>query len=274
MRYIEKGAERMGWFFRKYTGLSACVICGRGRIREQNQDNYYFNGLYREKASGQTEQNFLARIRPPAMFAVADGMGGEQYGDEASLTAVKALRDMDPDRLFSGLDAAIEECNANVCALREQRGGAICGTTFAGVLFLDSRAVIANAGDSRVYLLHRHKLRLLTRDDTKVQMFLDAKLLTRQEADTHPDRHVLTQYLGISPADGGIRPHIREVRPHPGDIFLLCSDGLHAMVDDSRILSVLDASGGIEQKAEALFAAAMDAGGRDNISILLIESEA
>ena len=64
--------------------------------------------------------------------------------------------------------------------------------------FLDSRAVIANAGDSRVYLLHRHKLRLLTRDDTKVQMFLDAKLLTRQEADTHPDRHVLTQYLGIS----------------------------------------------------------------------------
>ena len=264
----------MEWLFPTFAYLSACVICDRGKFRDHNQDNYYLSGLYRGKVSEPnraevTGEKRVLHAKLPALLAVADGMGGEQYGEEASFTVVEALRDAGKEQSKASLMETLEECNRRVCALRESRGGVMCGTTFAGVCLRCDRALIVNVGDSRIYLFRKSKLKLLTHDDTRVQMFLDAGLLDQQEASVHPDRNVLMQYLGLFPNEGRIKPHFKELRLRKGDLFLLCSDGLHSMIENSRIEELLAASTSIEEKADALFYAAMDAGGKDNITIIL-----
>lgn len=221
----------------------------------------------------------------PPVFAVADGMGGHSFGDRASATAVLALREefdpgqaTDPDHVF----AAIRRANAAVRELTAWAAGGttIAGTTLAGLAAVvehpgaDPRWMVFNLGDSRVYRwgdadgLHR-----ISVDHSLVQELLDAGQIDEVGARQHPDRNVITRALGVADdvhAEAWLLPATSP------QTFLICSDGLTKELDDQRIaelLMPLDADEAPDAVVDRLLAAALAAGGADNISVVLVRSE-
>jgi protein phosphatase len=132
---------------------------------------------------------------------------------------------------------------------------------------LASDLFVIHVGDSRAYLLRNGQLRQLTRDQTVVQSLLDAGVLTHQEAATHKMRHVLTQALGQHA--GNLKIEVRRLKLEDGDCLLLCTDGLTEMVPDHEISAVLTNSGKAEQHCRVLLDKALDAGGKDNITVVV-----
>ncbi len=229
------------------------------------------------------EDSLLAE---PPVFAVADGMGGHSFGDRASATAVHALREefdpgrtTDPDEVF----AAIQRANAAVRDLTARaEGGAplIAGTTLAGVAAVvehpgaEPRWMVFNLGDSRVYRwgdpdgLHR-----ISVDHSLVQELMDAGLIDEDGARRHPERNVITRALG---AADDVHAEAWLLPATPSQTFLICSDGLTKELDDLRIAELLLPLGPDESPdavVDRLLAAALAAGGADNISVVLVRGE-
>ena len=243
--------------------------CGRGAVRRENQDNLIFCGRWRNTPD---DVLFTASARAQeGLFAVCDGMGGEQFGAEASLLAARALAGVAAEEFARNSGRLLEQGNGALCALMEQRQARI-GTTFAGLWVCGGRAGAVNLGDSRVYRLRAGTLERLSRDHTHVQRLLDMGALTPQQAAMHPGRHRLTQHLGIFPEELVIQPQDTGPFPLlPGDRFLLCSDGLTDMLGEPEIAALLAQSAGLAQAADGLYRGAMARGGRDNITVLLVE---
>lgn len=243
--------------------------CGRGAVRRENQDNLIFCGRWRNTPD---DVLFTASARAQeGLFAVCDGMGGEQFGAEASLLAARALAGVAAEEFARSSGLLLEQVNGALCALMEQRQARI-GTTFAGLWVCGGRAGAVNLGDSRVYRLRAGTLERLSRDHTHVQRLLDMGALTPQQVAMHPGRHRLTQHLGIFPEELVIQP--QDTGPFsllPGDRFLLCSDGLTDMLGEPEIAALLAQSAGLAQAADGLYRGAMARGGRDNITVLLVE---
>lgn len=253
--------------------LSYCVICDPGRVRDDNQDNVYCNGEFRRDIQERLAFRRSGVTRNSGLFAVADGMGGEAHGAQAALETVRALDTVD---LAGGAEAVTDHLLARndvICDLISSGDGRRMGATFAGLLIHNGMAHVINVGDSRVYLCRSSALEQLSCDHTAIRPMIDMGILTPEAARTHPDRHRLSQHLGIFPDEMVIEPHTVSGMPQVGDIFLLCSDGLTDMVDDTGIGAILRGQGTLPEKAEALFAAALRGGGKDNISVLLVEIE-
>lgn len=227
-----------------------------GRVRRRNED-----AVAVDEARG--------------IAVLADGMGGLADGHLASREAVDvvfaALRD---ERRPSGGDAlteALEEANRRVLALAQRRGSGPMGTTLVVLrVAADGSAALAHVGDSRAYLWRRGTLSPLTRDHSLVQEMCDQGLMSAEAARHAPERNVLTQALGI---EAPLEFAVTALRAEPGDLVLLCSDGLWDMLDDARIAALLAACGpgrrGLTDAADALIAAANAAGGHDNVSVVL-----
>jgi PPM family protein phosphatase len=223
-----------------------------GRQRQGNEDNYY--------------------VRAP-LFVVADGMGGAQAGEVASEMAVRAfeggLPDGDPrERLVE----VVERANATIherSRADTQRAG--MGTTLTAAYVADDAVVVAHVGDSRCYLLRGGDLVRLTRDHSLVGELVARGKLTEEQAEAHPQRSVITRALGPE-------PHVQvdlDVYPaRPGDLFLVCSDGLTSMVHEAQLTRLLQDGGSLDQVGRRLIAAANEAGGRDNITVILFRLEA
>lgn len=250
--------------------LTSSVVCGPGKIRETNQDNFYLNGPY---------NGSIGEMRPIAIqgeevregfFAVADGMGGEEHGELASLIAVSSLDQLDRSRGLDGVVEYIQARNSDVCGLIRQNGGARSGSTFVGVNLRDGRAELANIGDSRAYLLRGGELAQLSVDHTSVRAMVDMGVISPDSARKHPGRHQLTQHLGIFPEEMLIQPYTAAIELMEDDLLLLCSDGLYDMLEDGAIRDILCADRPLCDLAAALYDAAMDAGGRDNTTVMLI----
>lgn len=206
------------------------------------------------------------------LFAVADGMGGHNAGEVASSMAVALIRDyMEAGRKGTPgselLRKSVEEANAKI---HEKASTAAelqdMGTTLSILYFSDAGALIGNVGDSRVYLFRDGRLERLTRDDSLVAKLIDEGVISEAEARSHPRRNVILKAVGITPeidfeVDG------REVEP--GDLFLLATDGLTSLVEDSEIEAVLADGDDIRKKAKRLLKRALDSGGTDNISIII-----
>ena len=205
-----------------------------------------------------------------AVLAVCDGMGGESHGELASLETARTLR-LCAARGSVDMEDVTAQANEKVCELITMYGGSRSGTTLAGLVMDQSRVRITNIGDSRAYLCRNGALRTLSRDDTVIQQMLDMGIITPEQAKTHSARHRITQHIGIFPEEMIIEPHTTEEVPRPGDLYLLCSDGLTDMVGDSMIGQILGARGSYVKKAEALFKTAMYNGGRDNCTVLIAE---
>jgi serine/threonine protein phosphatase PrpC len=229
------------------------------------------------------EDSLLAE---PPVFAVADGMGGHSFGDRASATAVLALHEefdpgqaTDPDHVF----AAIRRANSAVRELTAWAAGGsqlIAGTTLAGVAAVvehpdaEPRWMVFNLGDSRVYRWGGpHDLERVSVDHSLVQELMDAGLIDEDGARRHPDRNVITRALGASDealAEAWLLPATH------AQTFLICSDGLTKELDDVRIAELLvpvEPAEGPDAAVDRLLAAALSAGGADNISVVLVRAE-
>ena len=221
------------------------------------------------------------------LFAVADGMGGHAAGEVASETAILQIENFvqkvhrDPDKevplepkdgLTSDelvLHTAVIIANKRVCSLAEENktyGG--MGTTLALIYFTEGKAHVAHVGDSRVYLFRENELTRLTRDHSWVNEQVERNLISEEEAHDHRWRNVITRALGSRDT---IEAEISSMDPVPGDVYLVCSDGLTSMIDDDAIVQCLRSNNGdLDRTCAELVRLANEAGGLDNISVVLV----
>jgi protein phosphatase len=216
------------------------------------------------------EDSLLARS---PLFVVADGMGGAQAGEVASQIAVDSFRDglADDSTPESGLASLAIAANSRIHELSHSNAEhAGMGTTLTAVYVGDREVAIAHVGDSRAYCLRDGELLRLTDDHSLVDELMRQGRLTPEEAVEHPQRSVITRALG---PEGTVEVDTRSFTARAGDVYLLCSDGLTTMLSEEQIAEVLRTHPRLADAGEALIAAANDAGGRDNITVVLLRLE-
>jgi PPM family protein phosphatase len=213
-----------------------------------------------------------AFVCEPPLFAIADGMGGAQAGELASRLAAAAVGRAEaegrPGR--EHVVALIEDANRSIyerAAGDDSVSG--MGTTMTVALVEDDRVWIGHVGDSRAYLVRGGELEQVTEDHSLVAELVRSGRLTPDEADSHPHRSVITRALGT---DADVAVDVLELPTRPGDVFVLCSDGLSTMVDDDTILRLVEQHrDDLDTAARVLVDRANDAGGEDNITVVLFE---
>jgi serine/threonine protein phosphatase PrpC len=222
-----------------------------GRKRRHNEDSY---------------------VLQPPLFAVADGMGGAKAGEVASGLAAAAVQESgnDGESGEARVAALIEEANRRVFRrASEDRDASGMGTTMTVALVEDDSVAIGHVGDSRAYLIRAGRLEQLTDDHSLVAELVRSGKLTPEEAESHPQRSVITRALGT---EADVDVDTFSVEATPGDLFLLCSDGLTTMVDDETILAAVEGNRpDLKNAAKALVNAANRGGGEDNITVVFFE---
>ena len=231
-----------------------------GRVRANNEDTIAFDASL-------------------GLVLLADGMGGYNGGEVASGMAIALLQasfgrwlahagpHANPKAVRRALQAGTDEANAAILEAgiaNVQLQG--MGTTLVLAAFGPQRAIIGHIGDSRCYRLRGDTLERLTRDHSLLQEQLDAGVITPEQALQSPHRNLVTRALGI---ERHVDLEMHEHGVMPGDLFLLCSDGLSEMVPDAQLFTILLQNIGLPEKATLLVATANDNGGRDNISVVL-----
>ena len=207
------------------------------------------------------------------LYVVADGMGGHRGGEVASAEAVAAMLAVFDRRDRAGLVAAVRSANRTILEMTVTRpdlsgmGTTLCALAVANSASGDEVLAVANIGDSRVYRLAAGELVQVSDDHSLVADLMRAGELTAEEAARHPQRNILTRALGIE-ADPVIDSW--ELEPVLGDRYLLCSDGLFNELDDGRLAEVL-AAGSVQETADRLVDEAVENGGHDNVTVLVLE---
>jgi PPM family protein phosphatase len=238
-----------------------------GKVREHNEDTIAFDPEI-------------------GLLVLADGMGGYNAGEVASGMATtvivtemrQILADARPYEIDQKnhqeiaarlLREQVLKANSSIYqAAQSQPQYAGMGTTLVVCLFYDNRVLVAHLGDSRLYLMREGKFRQITRDHSLLQEQIDSGIITAEQAKKAAHKNLVTKALGIDPT---VEPEIHEYPTKPGDIYLLCSDGLCDMVDDEDIGLTLQALGGnLKLAAQQLVQMANDNGGRDNVSVILV----
>ena len=229
-----------------------------GQLRDTNQDYFY------------TSENPVGNL--PNLFIVADGMGGHNAGDYASRYTVEQIvsvvgqsKETDPAKIIR---EGIEQANTMLLARANEditRKG--MGTTVVVLAVCDNRLVVANVGDSRLYIVN-DGIRQITRDHSYVQEMVRMGEIDAEMAKDHPDKNIITRAIGVG-EEVAIDFFEEEVRH--GDFVLMCSDGLTNMVEDDSIRNIIKGQRDIAEKAEKLVETANRNGGKDNITVVVIE---
>jgi PPM family protein phosphatase len=213
---------------------------------------------------------------------LADGMGGYNAGEVASQMAVSLIHaDLGnwlgrhtpgaqvPD-IRRALEACVSKANRAIHgAAQANPAYAGMGTTLVAGVFQGARLVLGHVGDSRCYRWRHGQLTQITRDHSLLQEQLDAGLISAAEAAHSPNRNLVTRAMGV---EGSVAPEIRDFTVSPGDIYLMCSDGLSDLVDDRDIAGVLAAGAPLADSAGQLVRQAIAQGGHDNVTVLLIQA--
>lgn len=235
----------------------ACV-CHRGLVRKNNQDN-----LVWERQCLPMENDGLGGpvvcerpLDSGVLFGVFDGMGGEPRGDAAAYIAADTAARWQADGTAEDMAELCREANRKICEFADRNGLTACGTTATLLLLEGRRAAGCNLGDSKILLWRNGRLTQLSEDHV-LPLFSGGK-------------PPLLQYLGIPETEMAVEPAEIEELLQAGDVYVICSDGLTDMVSADRIAEVLRSPGGVKEKAEALLDEALAAGGRDNITLILI----
>jgi serine/threonine protein phosphatase PrpC len=223
-------------------------------------------------AGRKRRQNEDAYVLEPPLFAVADGMGGARAGEIASGLAAAALQESDGNGASgeARVAALIEEANRRVFRrAAEDREVSGMGTTMTVALVEEGRVTIGHVGDSRAYLIRDGQLEQLTDDHSLVAELVRSGKLTPEEAETHPQRAVITRAVGTEP---DVDVDTFSVQGVAGDLFMICSDGLTDMVDEATILDAVEQNRrDLPAAAKALVNAANRVGGEDNITVVFFE---
>ncbi len=245
------------------TGIEVSVQSDIGCLRQNNEDSF---GYWEPE----DDQQFLRKGR---LAVVADGMGGYEGGQEASRLAVETLmavyRDFGGDdpqaALIEALQAAHEQIRQYSFSHPELRG---MGTTCTAAAIVQDALYYVHVGDTRLYLIRDGQITRVTRDHSYVGRLVESGMISREEAETHPQRNILTAALGTNPdliMDSPGRPE--PLRPE--DVLLICSDGLWGQVRDSEILDAVE-NKSAEQAGRKLIELARERGGPDNITVEIL----
>jgi protein phosphatase len=231
------------------------------------------NTTWRTDTGRQRRDNEDSAFARAPLFVIADGMGGAQAGEVASKLAVEAFEgelpeEGSPEERLAGCAQAANRRIYEVSHSEHERAG--MGTTLTAVYVDDSDIAVANVGDSRAYLFRDGELGRLTQDHTLVEELVRRGKLTEEQAAEHPQRSIITRALGIDPE---VEVDTWTYSGRAGDVVLLCSDGLTSMISESQITEILSRESDLNRAAEQLIAAANDAGGRDNITVVLFMLE-
>ncbi|MSO43701.1 MAG: serine/threonine-protein phosphatase [Thermoleophilia bacterium] len=218
------------------------------------------------RVRGHNEDRHLVR---PRVIAVADGMGGAQAGEVAAGMAIRALDGLSDHPRPADLRRAVDRANTEIrTAAVGSAGRAGMGTTVTACLLGDDgRLYVVHVGDSRAYLMRDGALRRLTDDHSVVAELVRGGVLTEEQADRHPQRNVITRALGASDR---VSSDAFYVGVAPGDVILLCTDGVSASIGDAGIAAAVGPSGSLADAAHALVAAADASGGEDNATVVLV----
>ena len=244
-------------------GVELASLTDVGCQRENNEDSYRY-------WEPQDDKSFAALGR---LVIVADGMGGEEGGQIASRTAVDVLAEFyagssEPDPQKRLLGALIEAHHRIQRQAREHPALSSMGTTGTAFALINAGLYFVHVGDSRLYLLREGKLRTLTRDHTLIARLLDSGLIRTEEAENHPQKHVLTSALGV-PGDIEIDSPPQPVPILSGDVLLICTDGLWGQMSRIEIERVLIAESPTKA-CRILVDLARDRGGPDNITLAIM----
>jgi len=238
--------------------VDAWAISDMGRVREDNQDSVRSG----ESTDGQVQ-----------IFAVADGMGGYEFGGVASVRALEVFFDAvsrwtngwQVNKLESILKRSVQDANLAVYQEATRRNARM-GTTLTAACLIGNRLAIAHVGDSRAYLIRDGAATVLTRDHTAVGELVRARVISPEKARTHAQRSVLNRCLGVALI---IQVDVYHATLQEGDVLILCSDGLWASLSDAEI-ATMAAEPAPNAIADRLVLAALDAGSDDNVSALAV----
>lgn len=230
-------------------------------------------------AMRQTNQDYLFySMQPvgslPNLFIVADGMGGHKAGDLASRYTVEeflnSVRQSDAENPISIIEEAVREANL---ALMEKAKESIdyegMGTTLVVATFIDKSLYIANVGDSRLYIIN-NEIQQITRDHSLVEEMISLGEIDRKNARTHEKKNIITRAIGV---DTEVMADFFEVEYSKGDIIMMCTDGLTNMIEDSDIKAIVNNGNDLSEITDTLIDVANNNGGKDNISVVLIEPD-
>ena len=239
--------------------LKTFSITDIGRRRKINQDYVY------------TSEVPVGNL--PNLFIVADGMGGHNAGDFASKVTVETMlrtigssKESNPGAIFGEAISAANECVHRIASENPEFEG--MGTTVVAATCMGKCLQVANVGDSRLYVINK-EVKQITRDHSLVEEMVRMGGLDRISARNHPDKNIITRAVGVGVS---VEPDFFTVELEEGDIVLMCSDGLTNMLEDEEIRMLLGGARDIVEKAQSLVEAANENGGKDNISVILIES--
>lgn len=258
--------------------LQYVTITHPGKKRMKNEDNFYIDGKWKQnieqhsmKVSGSVETGKL-------LAAVFDGMGGTAKGERASFIAAENMEFYDAmikngqaSPLKNDEMQYVDMANKAICREMSKSGRGM-GTTLAILEFSNDSVIAENIGDSRIYRWSHQKLERISTDHTMVARLIRMKQITEEEARTHHMNHRLTQYLGIPEEEMYLEPAVTEIIPlNAGDKYLICSDGLTDMLTDSEIAEVMKSNSSANSIAEQLVQDALAAGGKDNVTVCVID---
>jgi protein phosphatase len=265
------------------TKLRVGVVSTVGNYREHNEDNYYVPGRLSIMDGGSSESTGemkASTLEPSNLFLVADGMGGQQAGEEASRMAVEiipraiarrlAADESDPKVIQSAIRDAVAEANQEILG----SSGTVTeysnmGTTIVLALFRHERVFVAGIGDSRAYRLRDANFEQLTKDHSLADALVEAGTITKEELPNHKFKNILYLYLGSKDARGGPE-EVRVLDVRPGDRFVLSSDGLTGVVSDSEIARIVTATEDPQFAAKQLKDLALANDSRDNVTCLIV----
>jgi serine/threonine protein phosphatase PrpC len=267
--------------------LKVGVVSARGNYREHNEDNFYVPGRRSVRHDSGTESHSdmpAMTMEPSNLFIVADGMGGQQAGEQASLMAVDLIprsiqrrlspEEADPARIKDAIRDAVAEVNQEILG----SSGAVTefsnmGTTVVLAQFRFDRVYVAGIGDSRAYRLRDGRLEQLTKDHSLADALLDAGTITADELANHKFKNVLYLYLGSKDARGGPE-EVRVLDVRPGDRLLMATDGLTGVVPDKDLMHILGTVDDPQRAAVKLKDLALANDSKDNVTCLIIHAVA
>lgn len=242
----------------KYTAL-----CSKGLVRAKNQDNFWCMGEFlQSKNDGLSEPIAgITDVKSIPAFAVFDGMGGEQQGEVAAYVAASsfdsAYKENPKNDIKRFLLDACSNMNKAICTHSEEQNLRRSGSTAALLMFGKQDIYICNIGDSRIYQISGNQLTQISHDHSETSVTYK--------------KPQLTQNLGIPETEFVIAPYVAKGAYENGDKYLICSDGLTDMIPEEEIVKTVIENKGITESAEALLQKALEAGGNDNITLLLCE---
>jgi serine/threonine protein phosphatase PrpC len=243
-----------------------------GRVRPANEDAFVIADMSAEVGATSRGPRFHVGSRG-VLLAVSDGMGGAEAGEVASALVLESLREHLDEScrasdIMESVKCAVEAANHDVVVSAREPGHEGMGATLVAVVVHRALAHIACVGDSRVYLIRDNEIRQLTKDQSYVEVLIEAGLITREQALTSPYRNVILQAMGRRDE---VTVGLSRLAMRRGDVFLLCSDGLSNKVTADELIQVVGDGPSHEQACSRLVELANTRGGEDNITVVIAE---